>query len=196
MVNDKLVKELKERLKSRSISSLFVRMGYQSGIDPSRQQNTICCPFHNDESPSLGINDERGIFNCFGCSASGDYIKAYMLLNNLNTGENLNYYTAAERLVKEDSSLGIKTLNVPEMTMSIDTGLARRVKPSELQKVVTLPMLAKEMGKTGRPTYSEISHIVELLDNFTLEEVWKMVTTKKVTATRAKSVFSIEEEEE
>ena len=33
------------------------------------------CPFHNDTDPSLSLNDELNVFNCFGCSAKGDIIE-------------------------------------------------------------------------------------------------------------------------
>jgi hypothetical protein len=30
------------------------------------------CPFHNDHSPSLSVNREKGVWHCFGCGKSGD----------------------------------------------------------------------------------------------------------------------------
>lgn len=30
------------------------------------------CPFHEDKSPSLSVNRDKGLFNCFGCGAGGD----------------------------------------------------------------------------------------------------------------------------
>ena len=30
------------------------------------------CPFHADKNPSLSINEEKGLFYCFGCQQSGD----------------------------------------------------------------------------------------------------------------------------
>jgi len=36
------------------------------------QSVTACCPFHDDASPSLGINDEKGLYHCFGCGAGGN----------------------------------------------------------------------------------------------------------------------------
>lgn len=32
------------------------------------------CPFHNEKTPSFNVNEEKQIFKCFGCGASGDVI--------------------------------------------------------------------------------------------------------------------------
>jgi DNA primase len=32
------------------------------------------CPFHKEKTPSFQVNDERGFYHCFGCSASGDVV--------------------------------------------------------------------------------------------------------------------------
>jgi hypothetical protein len=31
------------------------------------------CPFHDDHSPSLSVNAEKGVWHCFGCGKSGNY---------------------------------------------------------------------------------------------------------------------------
>lgn len=33
----------------------------------------MCCPFHNDRTPSLWVNAKTAKFGCFGCSAKGTY---------------------------------------------------------------------------------------------------------------------------
>jgi DNA primase len=35
------------------------------------ERNKICCPFHDDGSPSLHVYDDGG-WKCFGCGLGGD----------------------------------------------------------------------------------------------------------------------------
>ncbi len=46
-------------------------------ISPSGGDSYQClCPFHNDKNnPSMGISDDKGLYNCFSCEAGGDAIK-------------------------------------------------------------------------------------------------------------------------
>ena len=39
------------------------------------KKNKCLCPFHADGDPSLSFNDEKNVFNCFGCGAKGDIIE-------------------------------------------------------------------------------------------------------------------------
>ena len=39
---------------------------------PVRQGNMICCPFHDDRTPSMKLNEDY--FYCFGCGVHGDVI--------------------------------------------------------------------------------------------------------------------------
>ncbi len=44
------------------------------------------CPFHADKNPSLSLNDNLGLFHCFGCNVSGNIIKFYAMLKKLKGG--------------------------------------------------------------------------------------------------------------
>ena len=39
---------------------------------PIKQGSMVCCPFHNDRTPSMKLNEDY--FYCFGCGAHGDVI--------------------------------------------------------------------------------------------------------------------------
>ncbi len=43
-----------------------------------------CCPFHNEKTPSFSINNDDGIYHCFGCKESGDVIKFVQKMENVD----------------------------------------------------------------------------------------------------------------
>lgn len=47
------------------------------------------CPFHQETKPSFSINEEDGLFYCFGCQASGDLIDFYCRINGLEFRDGL-----------------------------------------------------------------------------------------------------------
>lgn len=53
------------------------------------------CPFHNEKTPSFVVSEQKQIFTCFGCGATGDvieYVKRYY---------NLDFSEAVEKLAAE-----------------------------------------------------------------------------------------------
>jgi len=42
-----------------------------------------CCPFHEDEKPSMAVNTEHGGFICHGCGEKGDAFSFFMKLKNV-----------------------------------------------------------------------------------------------------------------
>ena len=66
--------EFIEKVRSNSdLKRVFEAKGItlkKSGAD------LVCkCPFHSDKNPSLHVNLERGLWNCFGCGEGGDAIQ-------------------------------------------------------------------------------------------------------------------------
>lgn len=59
------------------------------GLEVNRG-NMVCCPFHNDRTPSMKLNEDY--FYCFGCGAHGDVIDLVTRLFNLSS------YDAAKKL--------------------------------------------------------------------------------------------------
>ena len=55
-----------------------------------RSGDMVCCPFHNDRTPSMKLNEDY--FYCFGCGTSGDVIDLVAKLFNLSS------YDAAKKL--------------------------------------------------------------------------------------------------
>ena len=60
---------------------------------PIQQGSMVCCPFHNDRTPSMKLNEDY--FYCFGCGASGDVIDLAARLFGLSG------YDAAKKLAAD-----------------------------------------------------------------------------------------------
>lgn len=59
----------------RSRTTLSALIGRTIKIQKAGREYKACCPFHNESTPSFTINDEKGFYHCFGCSAHGDAIR-------------------------------------------------------------------------------------------------------------------------
>src|SRR3989339_1706117 len=57
------------------------------------------CPFHAEKTPSFMVNEELGLYKCFGCGAGGDVIKFLMEI------EGIEFVEALTRLAER---VGIK----------------------------------------------------------------------------------------
>ena len=58
----------------------------------------VCCPFHNDRTPSMKLNEDY--FYCFGCGAHGDVINLAARLFGLSS------YDAAKKLAADRRCAG------------------------------------------------------------------------------------------
>ena len=75
------------------------------------------CPFHNEKTPSFVVSEQKQIFTCFGCGASGDAIeftKRYY---------NLEFQEAVEKLAAENG-----------LSISLHKGNGDREKYYEINK--------------------------------------------------------------
>ena len=71
-------------------AAVHPRMAAERYDLPIQQGNMVCCPFHNDRTPSMKLNEDY--FYCFGCGAHGDVINLAAKLFNLSS------YDAAKKL--------------------------------------------------------------------------------------------------
>ena len=65
-----------------------------------------CCPFHDDNNPSMSVSDDKGLYKCFACGAGGDvfnFIREYDYLEDKrNKGEDkMGYMQAVEFAARE-----------------------------------------------------------------------------------------------
>ena len=62
-----------DELRSRTLLSALI--GRSTKLQKAGREWRACCPFHNEKTPSFYVNDDKGFYHCFGCSAHGDAIR-------------------------------------------------------------------------------------------------------------------------
>lgn len=61
----------KDKVKaSIDLVALFSSFGVP--LEPKGKNHMGACPWHEDSTPSLSVDREKGLYNCFGCGESGD----------------------------------------------------------------------------------------------------------------------------
>lgn len=70
------------------LSIVDVIQGFVS-LKKSGKSHIGLCPFHDDNNPSMHVNDEKGFFHCFSCGAGGDVFGFLMRYSNIGFHEAL-----------------------------------------------------------------------------------------------------------
>lgn len=81
--------EKDEVKKKVDILSLFECFGVK--LTKKGKSYTGLCPWHNDKNPSLSVDREKGLYNCFGCGESGDVFSLVEKMKGLSFREALEY---------------------------------------------------------------------------------------------------------
>ena len=75
------------------LSIVDVIQGFVS-LKKSGKNHIGLCPFHDDNNPSMHVNDEKGFFHCFSCGAGGDVFGFLMRYSNIGFREALKELAA------------------------------------------------------------------------------------------------------
>ncbi len=78
----------------RDRANIVEVVGAHVGLKRVGRNHVGLCPFHAEKSPSFTVNDERGIFHCFGCGAGGNVFTFLMKM------ENATFPEVVERLAR------------------------------------------------------------------------------------------------
>ncbi|MET0152542.1 MAG: DNA primase [Candidatus Binatia bacterium] len=88
-VGDDVIADVRER------ASIVELVSRYTALKRTGRNHQGLCPFHSEKTPSFSVSEERGVFYCFGCQASGDVFRFVMLKDGLTFPE------ALERLARE-----------------------------------------------------------------------------------------------
>lgn len=104
--DDNLFEEFKNNLNSNESIVEFME---KTGLDTSGHNgNFYKCIFHNDKTPSLSINDKKGVFKCFSCGRGGRYFDFVFQYNKIILGYKKSQKEFANELIQKNKSLRIK----------------------------------------------------------------------------------------
>ncbi|BAV58797.1 DNA primase [Candidatus Endomicrobiellum trichonymphae] len=71
----------------------------------------VCCPFHNEKTPSFIVSPEKGIFKCFSCNVAGDVFKFVMFLDNISWIEAVKKLAKKTNIEIQEAKQGIIKLS-------------------------------------------------------------------------------------
>ncbi len=99
-----------ERIKQEiSLLRLAESQGYQ--LKKQGKDYAVCCPFHDDKTPSCIISPKSNLFNCFGCGAGGSVIDWVMKT------QGVGFRHAVEILREDNPSLAASTTSIKQSTV-------------------------------------------------------------------------------
>ena len=75
--------------KQVDIITLFEHFGIR--LQKKGKNHIGLCPWHADKTPSLSVDKEKGLYNCFGCGESGDHFTLVMKIKGYEFKEALTY---------------------------------------------------------------------------------------------------------
>lgn len=96
---------------NESIVDFMAKMGCDTTV---HQKTFYKCVFHEDKTPSLSINDKKGVFHCFSCNRAGKYFDFVYQYHKTNLGFKKSQKELAKELILKDKTLrkkyGIESL--------------------------------------------------------------------------------------
>ncbi|UZQ82149.1 DNA primase [Thermoanaerobacter sp. RKWS2] len=63
------------------------------------------CPFHREKTPSFMVSQEKQVYHCFGCNASGNVVTFIMDIENLTFKEAIEFLADRVGITLEESQL-------------------------------------------------------------------------------------------
>ena len=83
MISNQTTQEVRARASIVEVVSDYVT------LKKAGRNHSGLCPFHSEKTPSFTVNEEKGVFYCFGCQAGGDVFKFLMLYDGLTFPESI-----------------------------------------------------------------------------------------------------------
>ena len=120
------------------------------------KNNTIRCPFHNDNHPSCSIYNNGKKFHCFSCGESGDVFKFVMNM------EDIPFYKAFKLLGGEDKSFNKYKFEERK----------RKIRANEILVTLDIILFEDEIRKKSKPLKKLEKRIFKAYPNMKQKPCW------------------------
>jgi hypothetical protein len=146
-----------------TLSRVFGEFGVHSNESERGDEYTVSCPFHDDKRPSLGINDQRGVWHCFSCGRGGDAVSAYRSLMYARKGISVAYDDAIDQLLARCPNLEIlpfTTVHEAESRIVAEDFTVNRYRPGVVVPR-TMSDVYRYMRKAGLVSFEDVAIAVD-----------------------------------
>jgi hypothetical protein len=136
-----------------------------------RRRGVTTCPFHKDRTPSLSIDLDQAVFNCFGCGASGGALKFARLLGDsgpkvvMSTPHPTRTLLQAARAETLEGARRAREKLAPWLPIFRASDLARPFLRLEYQTVLYLRTTAGAVGTDDDRTWKLLELAAEIERN-------------------------------
>lgn len=178
-----LIQEVKDRHRLSDI------IGRKTKLKKAGAEMVGLCFVHQEKTPSLSVNDAKGVYLCRGCGATGDLLAAVMEIEGLNFNEALRWLGAADLPVADpkarvqalareeadrdsrvDAAAAIWRASLPLIGTPAETYLTNRgvrIRPDSFRFVRTWTWCDFETGETGPDVPALVGVVVDGAGEFT-----------------------------
>ncbi len=82
-ISESTIEKIKQKLTIVDVVSGYVK------LKKSGRNYVGLCPFHIEKTPSFFVNEDKGIYHCFGCGEGGNIFKFIMKIENVSFPESI-----------------------------------------------------------------------------------------------------------
>lgn len=170
--------------------------------NPSGDSLKMCCPFHDDEHPSFGINISEGMYNCFACKTSGHFsrlaqdLRGHISPEYIEDIEGFKILTKIDTLGRYEEKPSDK--DIARIKSNLRYGNISRVTIEDFISFLLRGCSVCPSGANSNKEWQQQQCVMLDFDNkdsnFTMEEVLDYASTINKTPTFAYHTFSHTEE--
>jgi len=141
-----------DELKSRV--GLVEVIGRRVRLRKKGREHTGLCPFHKEKTPSFTVNEDRGIYHCFGCGEYGGVFDFVMKTDNLSFSEAVKKLATESGMEVPVETPEKRQLVEREMNVSSTTIQSMALDAGQSSKLQNAFRLVAESSDGGEPKFT------------------------------------------